>query len=483
MRLPNYLVVSSTGVYHFRWMVPKRFQGPLGLKVVKRSLGTRDARVAHLQALVLASRYAVAAQGGDMAKSVDELLRSAQKGRADFEVVAGPHGYSVKTDGSAQDNAAAVEAVRLLNANGVTAVGGAPLAPSQRIALEMAVEKWAKTLTSGARKTPGQKLEAVQAFVAWKNSTRKRSPARVALGDLSKTDCAEWVIHLKQTPAERTGKPLADSYIETKTRWLSLFFDWAMAAGYYPKGDNIARGHIKISKKAKRLQSKKTGWQPFDLPQLKLIFSFTALKAMRRQSSRWVAVIALYTGARSNEIAQLELEDFKVVDGVKCIHITTEGQDKSLKTEASERVIPIHPDLLELGLWVLVERLRGRGESKLFPNLTFDAKNGPANGPQKAFSHLLSETLKISARGEGRIGLHSFRKTVIQRMQDALVGKEYRVAYVGHEGGRETDDDHSAVYGKKISPAVLSAQCFPALNWAEAGVVNIAALAPLFAPE
>ncbi|WP_163274771.1 hypothetical protein, partial [Enterobacter hormaechei] len=69
----------------------------------------------------------------------------------------------------------------------MTAVGGAPLAPSQRIALEMAVEKWAKTLTSGARKTPGQKLEAVQAFVAWKNSTRKRSPARVALGDLSKT--------------------------------------------------------------------------------------------------------------------------------------------------------------------------------------------------------------------------------------------------------------------------------------------------------
>lgn len=56
------------------------------------------------------------------------------------------------------------------------------------------------------------------------------------MGDLSKTDCAEWVISLKQAPAERTGKPLADSYIETKTRWLSLFFDWAMAAGYYPKG-------------------------------------------------------------------------------------------------------------------------------------------------------------------------------------------------------------------------------------------------------
>lgn len=482
MRLPNYLVLSSTGVYHFRWKVPKRFQGPLGLKVVKRSLGTRDARVAHLQALVLASRYAVALQGGDMAKSMDELLRSAQKGQADFEVVAGPHGYTVKTDGSAQDNAAALETVRLLNEHGVASVGGAPLAASTRIALEMAVEKWSKTLTSGARKTPGQKLEAVKAFVAWKNSTRKRSPARVALGDLSKTDCAEWVISLKQAPAERTGKPLADSYIETKTRWLSLFFDWAMAAGYYPKGDNIARGHIKVSKKAKRLQSKKTGWQPFDVAQLKMIFAFTALKAMRRQSSRWVAVIALYTGARSNEIAQLELADFKVVDGVKCIHITTEGEDKSLKTEASERTIPIHPDLLGLGLWRLVERLRDGGERKLFPNLTFAAKNGPANGPQKAFSHLLSDTLKISARGEGRIGLHSFRKTVIQRMQDGLVGKEFRVAYVGHEGGRDVDDDHSAVYGKKIAPAVLAAQCFPALGWAELGVVNVAALTPLFVP-
>ncbi|HDS1127581.1 TPA: tyrosine-type recombinase/integrase [Stenotrophomonas maltophilia] len=481
MRLPNYLVVSSTGVYHFRWKVPKRFQGPLGLKVVKRSLGTRDARVAHLQALVLASRYAVAAQGGDMAKSVDELLRSAHKGRADFEVVAGPHGYTVKTDGSAQDNAAAVEAVRLLNANGVAAVGGAPLPPSQRIALEMAVEKWAKTLTSGARKTPGQKREAVNSFVAWKNSTRKPSPARVALGDLSRTDCAEWVIYLKQTPTERTGKPLADNYIETKTRWLSLFFDWAMAAGYYPKGDNIARGHIKVSKKAKRLQSKKTGWQPFSVEQLKVIFSAAALGSMRRLSSRWVALIALYTGARSNEIAQLELEDFKVVHGVKCIQFTTEGWDKSLKTEASDRIIPIHPDMMALGLWKLVERLRNEGESKLFPNLTFEAKNGPANGPQKAFSHLLSETLKIRARGEGRLGLHSFRKTSVQRMQDVLIGKEYRVAYIGHEG--DAEDDHSAIYSKKISPAVLSAQCFPALNWAEEGVVNIAALAPLFAPE
>ena len=78
--------------------------------------------------------------------------------------------------------------------------------------------------------------------------------------------------------------------------------------------------------------------------------------------ARWAALLGLYTGARASEVGQLLTVDVAAVDGVPAIRITDDGEDQKLKTEASNRVVPIHADLLALGFLDYVDSLRGRGD-------------------------------------------------------------------------------------------------------------------------
>lgn len=95
------------------------------------------------------------------------------------------------------------------------------------------------------------------------------------------------------------------------------------------------------------------------------------------------------------------------------MRFTTDSDGQTVKTEASKRLVPLHPDLIELGLWGRVERLREAGEERLFPGMRVDSKAGTGNAISKGFGHYLKQ-LKIGPRrANGTVGFHSLRKTVI----------------------------------------------------------------------
>ena len=58
MRIPHYLVLSASGVYHFRLKVPAAAQAALGVRVLKQSLRTRDTRTAQIHPLLWAESVA-----------------------------------------------------------------------------------------------------------------------------------------------------------------------------------------------------------------------------------------------------------------------------------------------------------------------------------------------------------------------------------------------------------------------------------------
>jgi integrase len=89
----------------------------------------------------------------------------------------------------------------------------------------------------------------------------------------------------------------------------------------------------------------------------------------------WLPLIALYSGARLGEIAQLLIKDVRKIDEHWCFHICKHGDTrKSVKTAGSERVVPIHPELIRLGLIGYRERLAGDGHVSLFPEIKADAR-------------------------------------------------------------------------------------------------------------
>lgn len=68
--------------------------------------------------------------------------------------------------------------------------------------------------------------------------------------------------------------------------------------------------------------------------------------------------MALFTGMRLNEICRLYLKNIKDVDGVLTIEVNAEEPDKSFNTESNKRQIPIHPQLIKLGLSACFQRIR-----------------------------------------------------------------------------------------------------------------------------
>ncbi|MBD4137024.1 integrase, partial [Xanthomonas citri pv. citri] len=80
-------------------------------------------------------------------------------------------------------------------------------------------------------------------------------------------------------------------------------------------GRNPAHGHITITKKEKR-KAAALGSEPFNIEQLKNIFDFSHFHDLGNERDRWVALICVYTGARSNEIAKMEVADIVREEGV-----------------------------------------------------------------------------------------------------------------------------------------------------------------------
>lgn len=86
----------------------------------------------------------------------------------------------------------------------------------------------------------------------------------------------------------------------------------------------------------------------------------------------WVPLILVYSGARRSEIAALDVGDIRVKNGIPyvSIHRITEGKrGRGLKNTASKRLVPLHSELIRLGLLQYVEEIKRLGHEKLFPDL------------------------------------------------------------------------------------------------------------------
>lgn len=73
----------------------------------------------------------------------------------------------------------------------------------------------------------------------------------------------------------------------------------------------------------------------------------------RGDAAAWIPLIALFTGARLEEIAQLQVDDVRIDalrGNVPIIRFTDLGDDQALKTDAARRDVPIHKELIKAGL-------------------------------------------------------------------------------------------------------------------------------------
>jgi integrase len=141
----------------------------------------------------------------------------------------------------------------------------------------------------------------------------------------------------------------------------------------------------------------------------------------------WVPLIGAYTGARITEIAQLLVADLYEEGGQWYFRIEVTKPWQRLKNQWSRRRIPVHPELIRLGLVEYMQGLVGQGGERLFPLLAVSDLNNAGGGISKWFS-----SLKTAAGFGPENTFHGWRNTVETKLQRAREGSLQIDRYLGH---------------------------------------------------
>ena len=155
----------------------------------------------------------------------------------------------------------------------------------------------------------------------------------------------------------------------------------------------------------------------------------------------WLPLLGLLTGGRINELSQLYLNDIRQSEsGMWYLDFNLDGDkvedvpDKSLKTVNAERVVPLHAELVRLGLPQYVERLRQEGHTRLFPEL----KRDPVKGYGKPAGSWFNERFlgdKLGIERNGMKTFHSFRHTFVTALERLDLPERVLAQLAGHERG------------------------------------------------
>lgn len=469
MRLAHHLWRDTSGIWYFRVVVPRRLREALGRNLIKQSLRTRDPVQARAWSYVLSARCAqifATAQGQQGAgmggkhwddDAVNGLLgeirgNSSWGGVRQWEVET-PDGHKVRTDGSQGDHENGMAALRAILERRDTSSGSATSTGSRWLTLDAAIKDYSEVEAVSLKpNTWAQRARALQGFVDVIGGRRQVST-------ISRTMASVWSDGLL-----RSGK--SKGYAANCVSHVAQMFDRLVTKGHI--ATNPIKGLIVENKKEKAARrSNGHEWEPFETEQLKRIFDPVNLAKTRMEHVRWGAVIALYTGARVGEIAQIFLRDFVTHGDTPCLKICADSDGQGIKTgEGGERLVPLHPDLIRLGLMERVEALRAAGAERLFPNMRIDSAAGRGNSISKGFGYYLKGLGIKPRRAHGIVGVHSLRKTVIQTLQGSSLPAERRRALVGHEAGDPAPDTHATAYMRPWTANELAAY-HPALTWGD----------------
>lgn len=196
----------------------------------------------------------------------------------------------------------------------------------------------------------------------------------------------------------------------------------------------------------KRGGKDKTVREPWSADELKVLFNdpiwndylLPKDKKAGRDAAYWIPLIACYTGARVSEIAQLWTDDISVSAGAEVIEFRgNESRGQRLKNKGSWRAVPMHTELVRLGLSEYVQSLP---IGPLFPLLPVKG----ANGAGGQFGQWFGNFKRAKGFKSTTKTLHSFRHLVASELRLLSVAESLADAITGHTGDSVARNVYSA---------------------------------------
>jgi len=205
---------------------------------------------------------------------------------------------------------------------------------------------------------------------------------------------------------------------------------------------NVIANLPKIEKTRK---ADKNPHKPYTEAQLLEIFDPRHKLFHKEPDVFFACLIAMFTGARLNSAITLQYDDIIEKDGIPCIQFIENHSIKHLKNEASERIVPINPQLIDVGFLDYVKRnqtkRKAMGKDFIFPKCQTKVKKYNKKFPRTLFNFLTDIGIK-SATGD-RLDFHSFRNNASVGMQEAGILGTYINDIIGWEGKNTMEQSYS----------------------------------------
>ncbi|HAV2210073.1 TPA: site-specific integrase [Enterobacter cloacae] len=243
---------------------------------------------------------------------------------------------------------------------------------------------------------------------------------------------------------------------------MAALFKWAVRNDLLIK--NLTEG-LELKVPPRKVSEARKAFSVVQVGQLVDAAKKYAVKPSGKPYHYYVVMLAAITGARLNEVAQIQVKDVRTTEaGTSYIHInedTSTLPGKSIKNPYSERCVPLVDGAYGFALadfMALVEaRRRAGGEDAM----VFDGLKLMKNGYGEQVSKWFNRTLlpKVVADRDG-LAFHSFRHTVATQLKQHGVELAYAQAILGHSSGSITYDR----YAKEVEVEILEEKLSEALS-------------------
>ena len=233
-------------------------------------------------------------------------------------------------------------------------------------------------------------------------------------------------------------------------RWITSFAKFAVFA--YPDlyKTDVLVGLPLIEKTPK---SERQPHTPYTDLQLKRIFDPSRKFFCKYPDLYWGCMIALFTGARKNAVFTLQYKDIFFKDGFWCINFIQDCPGiKKLKTEDSERIVPIHSTLIKMGFLDYIKRkMHDSNNGFIFEKICFNAMGNLNSHMVRNFFYFL-ERIGIRNFESVRYDFHSFRKNANIAMEKCGMIRSYIDKIIGWQSrGSEGERSYSNYTIKQLS--------------------------------
>jgi hypothetical protein len=283
------------------------------------------------------------------------------------------------------------------------------------------------------------KRRAMTRFFAWFNRDKPAAERHTDMVRIEKHDLMGYKKHLLERLADPKDKLIRKSKtVGDQLTTVTGLFRYAFEENKFPKGHgNPGDG---VSYKGKTDPRDK--YLDFTPDEIKLIL--TEARKAGHHFVRWFHLIAAYSGARCAEIAEAQTQDVEAVDGIQVFHIRLLNRPKAqrLKTEFSERSVPLHTAVLNEGFLSYVDWVKrtyhGGGDGPLFPMLKMygGRLNDDASNVSMAWLRGLGIGVNPDGSYDRRKANHSWRHTVKTQFR-YYMAEQFSDHMTGHSDGRD----------------------------------------------